>query len=122
VAAAVNVAHEVDVAKVPVAASTRPHITIRGLAKRFNEMVVYDKFDSRHSARQDHFGVRTERLRQEYADQPDGGPDPDGRRRDSVSTDSRSRTSRSAMSSRTIAKRCFPGCARATISSIRSNS
>ena len=35
-----NVAH-----KVAVAAPTRPHITIRGLTKRFNEMVVYDKFD-----------------------------------------------------------------------------
>jgi NitT/TauT family transport system ATP-binding protein len=27
------------------AAAKRPHITIRGLSKRFNEMVVYDKFD-----------------------------------------------------------------------------
>ena len=27
------------------AAAERPHITIRGLTKRFNEMVVYDKFD-----------------------------------------------------------------------------
>ena len=27
------------------AAAERPHITIRGLSKRFNEMVVYDKFD-----------------------------------------------------------------------------
>ncbi|MEN3375824.1 MAG: NitT/TauT family transport system ATP-binding protein [Hyphomicrobiales bacterium] len=31
--------------KAPVAASARPHITIRGLTKRFNEMTVYDKFD-----------------------------------------------------------------------------
>ena len=29
----------------PAAASTRPHITIRGLTKRFNETVVYDNFD-----------------------------------------------------------------------------
>ena len=34
----------VDVART-VAASPRPHITIRGLTKRFNEMLVYDKFD-----------------------------------------------------------------------------
>jgi NitT/TauT family transport system ATP-binding protein len=40
VAAAVTIAH-----KVAVTASTRPHITVRGLTKHFNEMVVYDKFD-----------------------------------------------------------------------------
>jgi NitT/TauT family transport system ATP-binding protein len=36
-------AHKLDVAK--AAASTRPHITIRGLTKRFSEMTVYDRFD-----------------------------------------------------------------------------
>jgi NitT/TauT family transport system ATP-binding protein len=40
VAAAVTVAH-----KAAATASTRPHITVRGLTKHFNEMVVYDKFD-----------------------------------------------------------------------------
>ena len=29
----------------PAGARTRPHITVRGLKKRFNEMVVYDGFD-----------------------------------------------------------------------------
>lgn len=34
-----------DVRDKPTAASKRPHITVRGLTKRFNEMVVYDNFD-----------------------------------------------------------------------------
>jgi NitT/TauT family transport system ATP-binding protein len=35
-----------DIAREGLArASARPHITIRGLTKRFNEMVVYDNFD-----------------------------------------------------------------------------
>ena len=35
----------VTIAPKLLAASARPHITIRGLTKRFNEMTVYDKFD-----------------------------------------------------------------------------
>ena len=35
-----------DVARAaPAAIRTRPHITVRGLRKRFNEMTVYDGFD-----------------------------------------------------------------------------
>jgi NitT/TauT family transport system ATP-binding protein len=40
VTAALTVAREV-----PVPTRTRPHITVRGLNKRFGEMVVYDNFD-----------------------------------------------------------------------------
>jgi NitT/TauT family transport system ATP-binding protein len=41
-----SLALRTDSAAVPPAAeSTRPHITIRGLSKRFDKAVIYDKFD-----------------------------------------------------------------------------
>ena len=54
----------------------RPHVTIRGLSKRFDNDHHLRQFRSRHSARQTDLGVRAERLRQEHADQHDRRADP----------------------------------------------
>ena len=75
----------------------------------------------RHPARQADLGVRAERLRQEHADQHDRRAHSRRRRRDPVRRQAARTRSSSATCSRTIARRCFPGCARSTTSSIRSS-
>ena len=101
------------------AGGSTPHVTVRGLRNRFGAATIYDGFDLDIPRGKLRLGVRAERLRQEHADQPDRRPHPDRRAERSASAASRSARSGSATSSRTTARRCFPGCARSTTSNIR---
>ena len=101
-------------------AAQQPHVTIRGLNKRFADTTIYDNFD---------FDIPRGKLISVF------GPNGCGKstlinmiaglvaarcRAKCCSTASRSTGSSSAMCSRIIARRCFPGCAPSTTSPIRS--
>ena len=72
------------VARIRRAGRRAPHVTIRGLSKRFDKAVDLRQVRSRYSARQADLGVRAERMRQEHADQHDRRAHPAGRGRDPV--------------------------------------
>ena len=112
---------DVDAGRRPWRRTPAPHVTIRGLSKRFDKTVIYDNFD---------LDIPRGELISVFG--PNGcgkstlinmiaGLVPADARANPVRRTAARPRSNSAMCSRIIARRCFPGCAPSTTSPIRSS-